>query len=93
MPSSGEVLVEVGMSKWGLGCETGLRKRSSERVELCGFQRISETREGGGTGSGQRGRSLVEDIDFELPEALLGEPSLGYSTWSRSCAWNAELAA
>lgn len=54
---------------------------------------ISETREGGGTGSGQRGRSLVEDIDFEVPEALLGEPSLGYWTWSQSCAWNAEPAA
>ena len=45
MPSGGEVLVEVGVSKWGLGCKTGLRKRSSERVELCGFQRRGKVEE------------------------------------------------
>lgn len=37
--------MEVGMSKWGLGCETGLRKRSSDRVELYGFQRRGKVEE------------------------------------------------
>ena len=81
--------MEVGMSKWGLGCETVLRKRSLERVELCGFQRrwkVEEQVLGGGEGVWWR--TLTE-----VPEALPGEPSLGQWTWSRSCAWNAEPAA
>lgn len=61
----------------------GLRLRDRpEKEELGegGVVWISETREGGGTGSGQRGRNLVGDFDFEVPEALLGEPSLGHWT-------------
>lgn len=77
------------MSKWGLGCETVLRKRSSERVELCGFQRRRKVEEQVlGGGEGVWWRTLTE-----VPEALLGEPCLGQWTWSRSCAWNAEPAA
>lgn len=81
--------MEVGMSKWGLGCETGLRKRSLERVELSGFQRRWKVEEQVlGEGEGVWWRTLTE-----VPEALLGEPSLGQWMWSRSCAWNTEPAA